>query len=73
MIARRLDTLPNPLCQSTTACPAIFELEDGDFAIIGTDATSSLKEHLPPGSGCANHESIVRIPRVVFLGAVENA
>jgi hypothetical protein len=73
MIVRRLDTSPNPLCQSTSACPAFFELDDGNFAIIGATATEKIKPHLPDGSGCADHEAIIKVPRSVFLDAVKNA
>lgn len=72
MITRRLDRSPNPLCQSTTACPAIFELDDGNIAIIGTDVTTALKPYLPEGSGCADHERITRVPKTVFLDAIES-
>lgn len=72
MITRRLDLAPNPLCQATTACPAVFQLDDGNIAIIGTDVTEDVKPHLPKGSGCASHERIVRIPKLVLEAATEN-
>jgi hypothetical protein len=44
-------------------CPDIFELESGDFAIIGTDITNAAVPKLPPTAGCGPDERIVRIPR----------
>lgn len=46
-------------------CPDILELDDGDFAIIGMDITTSAKSRLfaVPGAGCGADETIVRVPR----------
>lgn len=43
-------------------CPDIWELEDGDFAVIGADITHAAA-HLPPSAGCGPDERMVRIPR----------
>lgn len=59
------------LCQNTVACPDIWELADGDFAVIGTDITA-LAGKLPPEAGCASHERIVRIPRALLVAAKAN-
>lgn len=53
-------------CQGTAGCPDIFELENGDFAIIGADITSAAGL-LPPSAGCAPDERIVRIPRRLLV------
>jgi len=47
-------------------CPDIFELDNGDFAIIGADITSAA-EFLPPSAGCGPDERIVRIPRQTLV------
>jgi hypothetical protein len=57
-----------PACHNTFACPDIFELADGDFAIIGSDITNEAGK-LPPDAGCAPHERIVRIPRALLVHA----
>ena len=49
-------------------CPDIFELEDGDFAIIGADITAAAGQ-LPPSAGCGPDERIVRIPRKTLVQA----
>ena len=58
-------------CQNTAACPDIFELTDGDFAIIGSDITNEAGK-LPADAGCAPHERIVRIPRKLLVHAKAN-
>jgi len=68
MIKRRLDT--SYRCDTTAACPAVFELDNGDFAIIGTASTKTIKPVFPEGSGCAQHEEIITVPKAVFREAV---
>jgi len=50
-------------------CPDIWELEDGDFAIIGIDITDGAIGQLPPTAGCGRDERIVRVPRNVLVNA----
>jgi len=57
-------------CTGGHRCPDILELDAGDFAVIGTDITEVGSVKLPPGSGCAPHERIVRVPRDVFIRAM---
>ena len=49
-----------------SGCPDIFELDNGDFAIIGADITDAAAK-LPPSAGCAPDECIVRIPRKTLV------
>lgn len=44
-------------------CPDIFELDSGDFAIIGSDITDSAARQLPANASCGPDEIIIRIPR----------
>lgn len=53
---------------SLNGCPDIFELEDGDFAIIGQDITQ-FAARLPPSAGCGPDERMIRIPRKTLLSA----
>lgn len=53
---------------SANGCPDIWELADGDFAIIGVDVTD-LVPMLPETAGCGPDERIVRIPRGLLQGA----
>ncbi len=72
MILRRLGPDPHANGQSTPAlngCPDVFEMEDGDFAIIGIDVTHEVESHLPPTAGCGPDERIVRVPRRILIAA----
>ena len=48
-------------------CPDIFELESGDFAIIGIDITEKSVKDLPPTAGCGPDERIVLVPRKTLV------
>lgn len=50
-------------------CPDIFELQSGDFAIIGIDITDKAISKLPPTAGCGPDERIVFIPRHLLVEA----
>ncbi len=50
-------------------CPDIWQLDNGDFAIIGIDITKVAKAKLPPTAGCGRVERIVRLPRNVLVNA----
>ena len=66
MIKRRIG--PNPHENGARSvglrgCPDIFELESGDFAIIGRDITGVAESYLPADASCGPDERIIRIPR----------
>ncbi|MGD0745514.1 MAG: hypothetical protein ABSA45_10190 [Verrucomicrobiota bacterium] len=50
-------------------CPDIWEIDDGDFAIIGIDITAAATAKLPPTAGCGSDERIVRLPRNLLVNA----
>jgi hypothetical protein len=50
-------------------CPDIWELDNGDFAIIGIDITDVAKSKLPATAGCGPDERIVRLPRNLLVNA----
>ena len=52
-----------------SGCPDIWELENGDFAIIGIDMTAAVIEKLPPTAGCGPDERVVRLPRSLLVNA----
>ena len=65
---------PDPHANGTqtvaaTGCPDLWELADGDFAVIGIDMTDAAKSILPPTAGCGPDERIVRVPRQTLVGA----
>lgn len=67
-IRRLLPTEAAQPCRSTSGCPDLWELADGDFAVIGEDITA-FSDKLPPTAGCAPHERIVRVPRELLVRA----
>ena len=70
MFLRRLGPDPHENGAMTIAlrgCPDIFELESGDFAIVGIDITDVAAPKLPPTAGCGPDERIVRIPRKTIV------
>jgi hypothetical protein len=72
MFIRRLGSDPHAGGVRTIAlrgCPDIWELSNGDFAVIGIDITNDAKAKLPPTAGCGPDERIVRIPRNLLVGA----
>ena len=50
-------------------CPDIWELDNGDFAVIGIDITEAARLKLPPSTGCGPDERIVRLPRDLLVNA----
>lgn len=70
-VLRRLGKTPVELGTTPllNGCPDIFELDNGDFAIIGRDHTDELRGTLPDNASCVAGERIVVIPRVTLLAA----
>jgi len=69
-ILRRMGLSPRARGSATEyTCPDLFELEDGNFAVIGTDRTDELRHHLPADAGVATYERIVIISRETLMEA----
>lgn len=69
---RRIGPDPHADGRATAAangCPDIWELSDGNFAIIGVDGTKRFRASLPATAGCGPDERIVVLPRELFIGA----
>ena len=67
---RRIGPDPHANGAQTAACrgcPDIWELENGDFAVIGIDITEASEKHLPPSAGCGPDERIVLVPRKTLV------
>lgn len=47
--------------RTTTDCPEIWELDNGDIAVIGRDATDAYAGRLPPGVRIGPDERLVII------------
>lgn len=69
-IERRLGVPPQKRGSLTgQTCPDIFELSDGSFAVIGTEATETLDQELPADAARADYERIVVISRETLVRA----
>ncbi|MGW6272966.1 MULTISPECIES: hypothetical protein [unclassified Streptomyces] len=69
-IVRRIGASPRQRGSLTgDTCPDIFELSDGNFAVIGTEATASLDSELPSDAARADYERIVIISRETLIRA----
>ncbi|GAA2767713.1 hypothetical protein GCM10010103_67550 [Streptomyces paradoxus] len=69
-IIRRIGASPRERGSISGAnCPDIFELADGNFAVIGTDVTDTLDSKLPNDASRADHERIVSITRETLVRA----
>ncbi|WP_405973561.1 hypothetical protein OG496_33260 [Streptomyces sp. NBC_00988] len=69
-IVRRLGDPPSQRGSvSGQNCPDLFELSDGNFAVIGTDRTEELDSLLPADAARADYERIVVITRDTLLRA----
>jgi len=67
---RRLGPDPHANGAQTVAlrgCPDIFELDSGDFAVIGIDITAASIPKLPASAGCGPDERIVLVPRKTLV------
>jgi hypothetical protein len=50
-------------------CPDIWELDNGDIAVIGRDLTEAYRSRLPSGVHIAADERLVVIPRQTIVAA----
>lgn len=68
---RRLGESPAELgvTAEDTSCPDIWELDNGDIAVIGTELTENYSKRLPSGVSLAPGEKLVIIPRVTLQSA----
>ncbi|MFJ4204264.1 hypothetical protein ACIP2Y_32170 [Streptomyces sviceus] len=69
-IVRRIGASPKARgSMSGDTCPDIFELSDGNFAVIGTEATAELDKLLPADAARADYERIVIVSRETLVRA----
>ena len=69
--SRRIGKSPLELgnTSSNPSCPDIWELSNGDFAVIGRDLTNSLDGVLPDDVSIGPDERLVVIPRSQLVEA----
>ncbi|GAA2714937.1 hypothetical protein Apa02nite_096790 [Actinoplanes palleronii] len=72
-ISHRVGTPPSERGSATNCtCPDIFQLADGNFAVIGTNRTEELRSQLPADAGIAPYENLVVISRETLMAAVKD-
>lgn len=71
---RRLGSSPVELdvTKAGPECPDIWELDNGDVAIIGRDVTEAYGGRLPSGVSVSADERLVVIPRVMAVAAKQD-
>ncbi|MEV7870971.1 hypothetical protein AB0P17_33845 [Streptomyces sp. NPDC088124] len=64
LFSRRLGKTAQELghSQDDDDCPDIWQLDNGDIAVIGRDLTAAYSSHLPTGVSLAADERLVVIP-----------
>jgi hypothetical protein len=70
--SRRIGPDPHEGGQKTIGCdgcPDLWELQNGDIAVIGIRVTAEAAGRLPATAGCGPDEEIVIVPRATFLAA----
>jgi hypothetical protein len=68
---RRLGKSAHELCNTNgqASCPELWELDNGDVAVRGTEPTSAYLGRLLAGVGIVPGERIVVIPRSAIVSA----
>jgi hypothetical protein len=51
------------------SCPDLWELDNGDFVVIGRDHTADYAHRLPPGVSIGEDERLVVVPRNMVVAA----
>ncbi len=59
----------NKISKKKNGCPDIWEMDNGDIAVIGRDLTATYAAHLPADVTIAPDERLVIIPGVVLRAA----
>ena len=70
-LTRRLGTSPAELgnTDKISGCPDVWELDNGDVAVIGRDLTAEYRSRLPKDLVIAEDERLVVLPRNVLIAA----
>ena len=55
--------------QKMGGCPDIWELSNGDFAVIGRDLTAAYQSKLPGDVSLRSDERLVVVPREMIVAA----
>jgi hypothetical protein len=64
--------LDGPPTDGIQGCPDVWELSNGDVAVIGRDLTGAYAGRLPEGVTVVADERLVVIPRATIIAAKED-
>jgi len=64
--------LDGPPTDGKDGCPDVWELSNGDIAVIGRDLTDAYANRLPEGVTVVADERLVVIPRATIVAAKED-
>ncbi|MFI6699253.1 hypothetical protein ACIBJC_09800 [Streptomyces sp. NPDC050509] len=64
LLSRRLGKSAGELgvTDDDDGCPDIWELDNGDIAVVGRDLTDTYRSHLPTGMSISHDERLIVIP-----------
>jgi hypothetical protein len=68
-LGRHPALLAGPPTDGKTGCPDIWELSNGDVAVIGRDLTEAYADRLPEGVNIVSDERLVVIPHATIVAA----
>ncbi len=68
-LGRHPAQLDTPATNGKSGCPDIWELSNGDVAVIGRDLTDHYADRLPDDVTVVDDERLVVIPRATILAA----
>ena len=57
------------LTDNNPSCPDLWELDNGDLAVIGRDLTDAYADRLPVGVSVGRDERLVIVPRSLLIMA----
>ncbi|WP_342769386.1 hypothetical protein [Sphaerisporangium album] len=60
------------MTDNNPSCPDLWELDNGDIAVIGRDLTAEYSRRLPADVSIGHNEALVVLPRKMLIAAKED-
>lgn len=61
-----------PKTPAAEGCPDVWQLDTGDYAVIGIEIASRVDRPLPATASCGPDETIVMVPRRILEAAARS-
>jgi hypothetical protein len=61
-----------PKTPAADGCPDVWQLDNGDYAVIGIHVDAQVEKPLPPTASCGPDETIVMVPKKIFEAAARD-